>query len=95
MFIVTALRNVVTAFCSVDHRDRGPQILIVCGIFGGLSLLVTLLRLYDRPPFTIAFGLDDVLLVLSEVSYVNIKYHVDADSNVAGISSDGNTSLCL
>jgi hypothetical protein len=51
-----------------EVEDRGPQLRAVCTVLLTVTILSSLLRCYTRLGIVKAFGLDDWLMMLANVS---------------------------
>ncbi|KAI9848471.1 MAG: hypothetical protein M1838_000515 [Thelocarpon superellum] len=53
-----------------DPEFCGMRLFVICGVFTGLILICTVLRLYTRLRITNAFGIDDCALILATLSSI-------------------------
>jgi hypothetical protein len=60
--------NNTNTVCDIAPRHRQKTQYAVGGVFIFLSTLAVILRLMGRPPFSDAFGTDDVLALIGYVS---------------------------
>lgn len=54
-------------------ENRGPQLLVVDITFAAVALVACILRVFTRSFMVKAFGVDDILMVVSTVSFTILQ----------------------